>query len=160
MTIDDIRTSVRLAESIASTEVQLLTMEAGGVPRELVLERRTQLGGLYERMLTDLVAEKLLPQARNIIRVNEERLTGFRNSFLGRLMEAVANEGQGAGRWTESRDLFSDSFQQHHWDEFIIAIETGDKNQILDAVAELLSSVQWDLMELNIPPRPPNYRLT
>jgi len=160
MTIDHIRASVQLAESIASTENKLLTMEVSGAPQNLVLERRTQLGALYESMLTDAIAEKLLPQARNMIHVNEARLTGFRNAFLGKMIEAVANEEQNVGRWMDSRDLFSDSLQQHYWDELIIAIETGDKNQILAAVAELLSGIQWDLMELNIPPPPPYYRLT
>jgi hypothetical protein len=153
--------SVRLAEKIATAEEQLSVLRDNAMPRRILDDQRTRVGALYAEVIHDITAEKILPQAREVVRRENLRNEALEKTLLGAIINAVSNEEQlaaGGSGWMESGESITNPQAKMHWEKFAKAMERCETLDALGELCQLLFIAKWDLVDCELPPAPPPYR--
>ena len=155
-----IQKAIARAERMIRSEERLTSLKAHNAPESVITYEREIVGQNMGNLVSDKLAEQLIPQARNIAAMRHDRLQYLsRNTFLGSCK-------------TRFEDLFIDfAHQDGELDPFDTkeealdvlerAIRSGNQITIVGTIANILDFIAQDLVyrDEELPPLPPQYSI-
>ncbi len=110
-------------------------------------------------LLDDILAEKLLPQARIVVRMESARKEKIHEGLLGKLQEVSLVEEANS-----MEEVVIDEVKPLKFPEpeelipaFMEALNRGDKCGVLSLLQDILNAVEWELVRTDLPPVAPKY---
>lgn len=154
---EQISKSIKLAEKIASRELNTEFFDKnykdkGGDSLNWLFS--DSVNKACADVINDELAEKLLPQARIIMRIQHERENAIEKTFLGRLENAIETLDNVLDGLIHPPEQY---LQGEEWANFQTSLENGDKHSIVKNVWRLLVTARIDLLLMDLPPVPPKY---
>src|ERR1035441_5203061 len=140
-----IQKAIARAERMIRSEQRLTSLKAHNAPESVITHEREIIGENMGTLASDELAERLLPQARNIAAMRDDRLRYLSsNTFLGSCK-------------TRFEDLFIDfAHQEGEVDQFETkeealdvlerAIRSGNQLTIVGTIANILDFIEQDLV--------------
>jgi len=168
---EQVRKSIELAEAIVRAEQGV---EIGrknwehyrnrGVSYEHYSDPRAEgwgkrLSELQWELKEDPLAEKLLPQARTIVPLQEARRETIQETRFGEFVEAIQHQLLiicGAKGFENPR-LFAGTHYERHWKDFVAALNAGDKTKLMESLLILLDFVARDMRNVEFSKAAPGY---
>jgi hypothetical protein len=155
-----IQKAIARAERMIRSEERLASLKAHNAPESVITYAREIVGQNMGNLVSDELAEQLLPQARNIAAMRDDRLRYLSsNTFLGSCK-------------TRFEDLFIDfAHQGGEPDQFETneealdvlerAIRSGNQLTIVGTISNILDFIEQDLVyrDEELPPLPPQYSI-
>jgi len=167
-TNEHVQAAIRLAERLAQAESCKKTFTEAAKEQSgyehLVDMSIDSIGQCHEQLLTaeDQLAEKLLPQARIVVEMESKRRMALLETPFGELLNAVSHqrtiEAEGEG-WGDNSAPFKFFLNNQEWAMFLTALNESNKGDALEALTAILVNIQEDLVEIHLPPAPPDYQM-
>ena len=160
----EVTKAIDSVEAFVEAEVAFQIFKKSNMPEGMIMEARERLGEHHARLIENRLAEKLLPQARVIVKQKAARKTVLEeNTSFGELYFAVgylaSREGTGIPK-EESQKAALGSFKSEEtkkiWLDFL-ATQKNDK--AFHFLHLLLSEAKWSIVETDLPPVPPRYKI-
>lgn len=139
---------IRLAEKLAERECRLERLIEQKAPEVIIDHARRLLVKGEEAVQQDIVAQKMLPQARAVVRAEIAREEAIKRTAFGQLFEAVKERSGGCDLTS-----FSNAGDKRLWKRFCKALKVGSEQRALDVLYELLVSAKVDLLYTELPPK-------
>ncbi len=156
-TPEQIQKSIQLAEQTAMRERHLQEFKNAQLPT-MIEHARASVGGAYGELFNDPLAAKLLPQARVILAMRENRRNSILSTSLGILMKEIARLSTAPKRHAEP-EPFPLEMTNQEWKKFLQALEEGSREKLLESLDTLLLHVLEDLVESHLRPVAPPYEI-
>jgi hypothetical protein len=170
-TPEQVRKSIELAEAVARIEREVgrgngrleQYRNRGGSWEHYYDPRcegaKTSLHRLRGELELDPLAEKLLPQAREIVPLAKTRDETLRETRFGELVEAIQHQLLVAhdAKGLEAARLFAGTHHEDDWRKFVEAFDAGDKISLLNSLVALLGFVWEDMLNVELPRAAPGY---
>ncbi len=153
-----IREAIIRAETIAKREYQQRKIKEMGGGRLTFLQEKTSelINEGISDLLEDVLAEKLLPQARIIITMREVRKKYIEEKMkLGILSQALVH----LGTVTHSHVTFEKVDEEESWKKFQKGLDRRNQKEIVSGLNHLLICAINDLTDTELPPMPPKYEI-
>jgi hypothetical protein len=156
---EQIAKSIRRAEALVKSENRLALLNSRQDVRDLLISSfQESVGSRMGDIIDDTLAEKFLPQARQVVGMHAERIGFIREkTLLGRLEVALQDFGMEGGRVEEAHlnltteELFS---------EFNSALGTADTNKIFTTLSLIVAEAINQMADTDLPPVAPEYDLS
>ena len=153
-----IRQAIARAEKMVKSEKVLTKLKAHKAPEAVIAHEREIVGQDMENILSDQLAEKLLPQAQNIAEMREARLQYLSScTFLGSskarfedlFIEFAHQDG----------DLENFESREQALDVLEKAIRSGNQITIVATISNILEFIEQDMVfrDEELPPLAPRY---
>lgn len=153
-----IRQAIARAERMVGSEERLTKLKTLEAPEAVINHERENIGQNMGNIFSDQLADKLLPQSRNIAAMREARMQYLSShTFLGSckarfedlFIEFAHQEGDPENFETKEEAL----------DVLEKAIRSGDQVTIVGTISNILDFIGQDMVYRNeeLPPLPPQY---
>ena len=157
-----IQKAIKRAERMIRSEERLTSLKAHNAPESVITYEREIVGENMGNLVSDELAEQLLPQARNIAAMRHDRLQYLSsNTFLGscktRFEDLFLDFAHQGG------ELNLDQFETNEeaLDVLEKAIRCGNQLTIVGTIGNILDFIEQDLVyrDEELPPLPPQYSI-
>lgn len=123
----------------------------------VIIEQSKKLLDIYKVWVAQLeINEKVLLLAREYADAQRDKTAVVEKSLLGEMLYALELQRTHILGMTYAPKLFGDEMCHEDWKNFLIALDEGNKEQILDNIWKLLIAVKWDIVRTNFRPLPYN----
>lgn len=162
--VKEIEQASDLAEKVANAELKLGESRRSKASASVIRKQQDELNASTYELLGNILAERLLPQARIIVRAEHRRLNVIvRSTLLGQLRQVIdmlrRNPPTVDNKAESEIQPFCNEKDNEALNVLSEALGRNDNATALGALMVLLQSAMINLAKTNLPPPPPPYEM-